>query len=520
MSTFAEMYPEQTLGELTMFDRMIFKGYLNGLYPAAKQFDWYLYDQGVLLKEYKGYAEQTTQQLKEHVQGLAQEAGCEVQYLGTGRGEKGESKEELARALMEEKGKEGLIAVFSTLELHNCFTVRGNRKTHHLEVKVERRKHLHYYLYYNDVEFGLMYVRIQSWWPFEIQIYINGHEWLARQLDQAEIGYVRYENCFWHIDDLQQAQKLCDKFAHRQWERVWNHFARRLNPFLPAIEKSVKKGYYWTIEQCEIATDVMFADQASLDAMLPDLFEEALLTFSAEDVMRFLGRKLHPNFQGEVRTHLNRRSPGWRVKYWVKQNSLKLYNKGSVLRVETVINNSREFQVATSNDDSRRWKPMPKGVAYCWHFYQTGTQANRRYLDALGHLPFKGKAALHALDSLCQSQHTPSQRIAKFQPVSEADCHLFKAVLCGDHLLTGFRNRHLAEALFPDPPPDAQHAKRRCARVSRLLAKLCGHKLIYKVQHSHLYRLTSYGLQVMAAALRFRFVDFPANFAAAHNSRV
>jgi len=516
MPTFAEIYPAETTGQLTMFDRMIFKGYLSGLYPAQKQFEWYLYQQEVLLKDYKKYAEETTDALKEHLIEMGQAAGCEVQYLPNGRGPKGESKEEMARQLGQQKGNpEGLIALFSSLELKNCFTVRGNRASHQLEVKVERRKHLHYYLYYNDVEFGLMYVRIQSWWPFEIQIYINGHEWLARQMDQAGIGYVRYENCFWQIDDLEQAQALADKFAHRQWERVWNNFARRLNPFLAQIEASVKKGYYWTIEQCEIATDVMFADQATLDDMLPDLFAEALLTFSAQDVMRFLGRKLHSNFQGEVRTHLNKRQPGWRVKHWVKQNGLKMYNKGSVLRVETVINTSGEFRVPTPQENSRRWKPLPKGVAYCWHFYQTGREANQRYLEAVAPLPFKGKAASQALDSLCQSQQQHGRRIAKFQPVSDADCRLFAAVLSGDHCLTGFRNRHLRQALYQTPPRDEQQAKRHCTRVSRLIAKLRGHNLVEKVQLSHLYRVTAHGYKVMAAALRYRLVDFPTNFSAA-----
>lgn len=51
---------------------------------------------------------------------------------------------------------------------------------------------------------------------------------------------------------------LCDKFAHRKWERVWNAFAQRVNPFLEDIESYLKKGYYWCVNQCEIATDVMF----------------------------------------------------------------------------------------------------------------------------------------------------------------------------------------------------------------------------------------------------------------------
>lgn len=513
MRTFGEIYASETAGQITMFDRIIFKGHLSGLYPCERQFDWYLGQQGVQLKDYKGYAEQTTQELKRHMKQMAAEAGCEVKYLMTGKGPKGESKGEMAQQILSEKGgQQGLIVIFSTLEMKNSFTVRGDRERGHLKVVSEARKQLHYYLYYNDAEFGLMYVRVQSWWPFEVQIYINGHQWLAGQLAQAGVKYLLVDNAFWEIEDIAYAQKLCDKFAHRQWERVWNAFARQVNPFVGRVKAAVHKGYYWSIQQAEIATDVLFEQAETLNEVMPAIFEEVLLTFSADQVMRFLGRRLRGNFQGEIRTDLNKRLPGWRVKHWVKQNSVKMYNRGPVLRIETTINNSGEFKLPNEQPNSPRWKAMPKGVAHFWHFFQAGSQANHRYLQALAHLPFQGKAAQEALDRLCQSQYQDDKRFAKFQPVSEQDCLLFQAVLSADHLLNGFRNHHLVKLLFPTPAADPPDAKRRCTRISRLLAKLRGHQLIRKVDHAHLYHVTAYGYQVMAAALRFRQVDFPAFF--------
>ncbi len=515
MKNFGDIYPDKIIGELTMFDRVIFKGYLSGLYPVKKQFEFYLLRQGVLMKGYKSYAERCTKQLKEHLQVLAENEGCQIQYLNNGRGKKGETKEQLAQTAIEKAGdKAGLVAVFSCLELKNALTVRGNRQTKRLDAVSERRRHLHYYCYYNDVEFGLMYVRIQSWWPFEIQIYINGHEWLARQLAKADIGFVKADNCFLHIDDVTAAQKLCEKFAHRQWERVWNNFARRLNPFLPAVEETVKQGYYWTIEQCEIATDVMFADQAVLDDCLPDLFQESLLVFSAEDVMRFLGRKLTGNFQGNIETRLNKRYAGWRVKHWVKQNSLKMYNKHSVLRVETTVNNAAEFRIEAPASSSARWKRLPKGVSNFWHFFQVGLEANRRYLQALRHIPVQGKTALDALDSLCQSHQVNGRHIAKFNPLSLETCRLFATLLRGEFRLSGFRNRQIVQQLF-DPTAEPQLANRQRAKVSRLLAKLRGHRLVEKIEHSHLYRVTTFGVRAMSAALHYRHIDFPNLFAVA-----
>jgi len=512
MKQFGDVYPEQCNGQLTMFDRVLFKGHLSGLYPFQR-LEPILYKQGILLKEYKEFALRSSQQLREHVKEMAHREGRPVQYLSSGFGKSGESKEAMASAIAQrDQISEGLVVVFSTLELNQAMTVRANPETGHLHLVSEKRKQVHLYLYYLDSEFGMMFVRIQSWWPFTIQIYINGHEWLARQMDQAGISYVRADNCFWQIADLQRAQALCDKFAHRQWERVWQAFADRVNPLLATVKAWTGKGYYWSIDQAEIATDVMFPDQETLDALLPELFQEALLIFSAEDVMRFLGRKLNGNFQGRVETRLNKRQPGWRVKHWTKNNSIKMYNKVCVLRIETTINNSDEFKIPAPEGDSSRWKRMPKGVSYFWHFYQTGREANQRYLDALRSIPCQGKTAVEALDSLCQSQEHQGHPVAKFQPVDASTCQLFAAVLRGEHLLSGFRNHHIRQALYETPAGDEPTEHRRRARVSRLLAKLVGHGLVQRVERSHLYRVTEHGYRAMGAALRYRHIDYPANF--------
>ncbi len=53
-----------------------------------------------------------------------------------------------------------------------------------------------------------MHVTLQTWFSFEIQIYINGRAHLAKMLDKENIGYKRYDNCFLQIDNLERAQEL------------------------------------------------------------------------------------------------------------------------------------------------------------------------------------------------------------------------------------------------------------------------------------------------------------------------
>src|SRR5438067_10613322 len=108
--------------------------------------------------------------------------------------------------------------------------------------------------------------------------------------------------------------------------------------------------------------------------------------------MRFLGRTLHPLLQAEVSTDAKGRPEGWRVKHGLARNWIKVYNKFSVLRIETVINNPHEFQVLPGFQDDkrrseRRWTKMNKGVANMWRYFQVRIQANRPYLDAMAAAP-------------------------------------------------------------------------------------------------------------------------------------
>jgi hypothetical protein len=94
------------------------------------------------------------------------------------------------------------------------FTVAGNRETKRLEVVRRPRQCLHFYWYLIDPDFGWMHVRLQSWAPYSIQVYVNGREWLARQLDRRGIAYSRSDNKITWVADVEAARQLCDSFTH------------------------------------------------------------------------------------------------------------------------------------------------------------------------------------------------------------------------------------------------------------------------------------------------------------------
>ena len=231
MGTFEDLHQQRITGSLAMFDRMIFKGHLTALYrPGAVRM--LLWAQGYPMTEFARYAQTVTAKITANAKRVAAEAGRPYLYLenfktrGASR-----SKEDVARSIAQRDGiTEGVICVLSVVESCTSFQVRGDRRTGSLDAIRRERKCVHHYLYLMDAEFGFMHVRLQAWIPYEIQVYVNGREWLARQLDKAGIGYRRHDNALLAIDDLEAAGRLCDRFAHRAWPRLLNAFARRMNP--------------------------------------------------------------------------------------------------------------------------------------------------------------------------------------------------------------------------------------------------------------------------------------------------
>jgi hypothetical protein len=141
---------------------------------------------------------------------------------------------------------------------------------------------------------------------------------------------------------------------------------------------------------------------------------------------------------------LKKRPKGWRVKYMSKRNSIKMYAKFSVLRIETTINNPSEFKICQETEDgSLRWKPMGKGVSNLYCYAEVSLQANQSLLEHLAQANLKSKAIPY-LDSLCQSHSRDGKRVVRFTPLSENDRKLFAAVLSGEFALNGFRNSDLA----------------------------------------------------------------------------
>ncbi|GJQ23168.1 MAG: hypothetical protein HBSAPP01_09580 [Candidatus Brocadia sapporoensis] len=494
-------------GVLSTFDRMIFKGHILPFFQKSKR-HYYLFQQKVLFKDFGTYAKKVSEVIKDNARELSAKESRPLIHLDSSR----ISKEDTARKIQEEdKVKEGLICVLKGIEPCVSFDVRGSKEKQKLEVVIRERKCLFLYFYYQHKEFGFMHVRLQTWFPFQIQIYTNGREWLAKRLDGEGIGYQRYDNSMVQVDDGERAQEIAEQFLVVNFAKAFDALARQINPVLPRIKKVFSQGYYWVLDQGEYATDVMFKDRQSLLEIYPELVEHALVNFNASDVMAFLGRKFTGNFQGEIITDTKKRPQGLRIKHRMKQNSLKMYDKWSVLRVETTINNPREFKiyrkVERCGKKVMRWIPMGKSVFNLYRYAEVSKIAHERYLAALSAVvPLND--CVRELEQLAQSVQDGHDRYSGFNPLSPEATNVFEAVLDGSHTMNGFRNKDLRNSFYGHDKTEVE-GKKLSSKVTRVIRKLRAHKLIAKILRSSRYKVTTKGYRILGASLKLKKKDFP-----------
>jgi len=225
-----------------------------------------------------------------------------------------------------------------------------------------------------------------------------------------------------------------------------------------------------------------------------------------EDVMRFMGRKLHASFDSLIQTDAKYRPTVTRIKHTMRGNWIKMYNKqGIVLRVETVINRPREFRISRLGRGKRAidWAPMPKGVSNMKRYKEICLRANRAYLSALAEVDHPAQA-YRQLDRLCEPAKLSQQKVRGLNPLRKKDRDLFEAVMRGEHFIQGFRASDLAMRLEIIRADDPSERKRQSAKLNRKLRLLRGHGLIARISRTRRYKMTATGMKLMNAAIDLR----------------
>ncbi len=288
MHEFIAKHESKITGTLSGFDRLVFRGTLRSI-AHDEGMRRYLWANQVLLKDFGAHVERVSRRLKEASLAEAERLGRPVKYLTSRQ----VSKEEVARGIAAQEGiPDGLVCVLSCVEPCWSFEIYRHREKKELELQPRYRKGLFWYHSWVHPVFGFMNARIQTWFLFPVQICLNGREWLARQMDAAGLEHVRQDNCFPWIADWRKAQRLMDRQRKAHWPKLLNGVAKPLNPIHGEIFQKHPVSYYGSTYQSEWAIDLVFREAAELRRLYPRLIHHGMTTFSSQDVMRYLGKRI------------------------------------------------------------------------------------------------------------------------------------------------------------------------------------------------------------------------------------
>ena len=339
----------------------------------------------------------------------------------------------------------------------------------------------HYYFYGVDRDFGPFFFKFSSYFPYTAKFYLNGHEYLKRQLTQAGIVYDTRDNGILSCADPTRLQALANALSAEKIDALVRKWLARLPQPFTAAERTAGYDYEISILQAEFALTQVLDRPLTGRLFFETVIRENLDLGRPEQVQLIFERRITKATPSRFRTRIITEgvTPALHIDY--RHARIKQYHKeGRALRTETTINDTRDFYIG------KRLNNLPA-------LRQIGFQANRRLLhvQTLSHDCHLGEDAFQQVN---QPREVAGQRVAALRFTDPRVQALLSAVVAFRLLPQGFTNPDLRALLAPllGLLPDQLTAGQMTYHLRRLRL----HGLIERQPNTHRYQVTEFGWRV------------------------
>jgi hypothetical protein len=476
----ASVISEHVVFELESLDRVYLNVYVPQLQREGGVAAFFRFHRGHVFAS-SALMEPISRDFVARLENFAKEQGVPVVQF-----RKGERKDNVAAEFLKEfKHEEGVLFIGKAQEKSRVFRTerRRNKKTGATYPWLTRSTAMvnNFYIYIVDRDFGPLFLKFCTYFPYNAKLCLNGHEWLKRQLQHRRIGFEALDNGVMSCDDPKRAQALSDSLAPEKIDALLRKWLRRLpHPYSPADRKA---GYRYDISilQAEFSLTQVLDRPVAGRLFFEETIRENLDIGRPSQVQLIFGRRVNRKTPSRFRTRVITEGviPSLHADY--KSSRIKQYFKlNCALRTETTINNTRDFGIG------KRLKNLPE-------LRQIGFQANRRLLDVetIAHDCFIGQ---QAYEGVVRPIECDGQRASALRFDDQRAQALFSALIMFSLHLNGFCHRqlreHVAQLLGLDP------ATYPAGKMTYDLRRLRLHGLIRRIPGTHRYELTSQGLRI------------------------
>ena len=481
----AEILDHHVTFELEAIDRM----YLNAYVPSLQTgggFAYFLKTQlGVRVPSTVMIAPMT-ERFVAAMERFAATAGVDLVTF-----EKGQRKDAVAQKYLATfTGEEAILFIGKAQEKASVFRTDKRRdaagKTYPWIIRSTAMPN-HYYVYIVDRDFGLLFIKFCSYFPYAAKLCLNGHEWLKRQLTRQGIGYQPLENGIRSTDEAVRVQHIADELDAAKIDAVFRKWLRRVpHPFTPAHRKAGYR-YQLSILQAEFALTHVLDRPQTGRGFFEEVMRENLDIGRPDQMQLVFNRRVTRRTPSRFRTRVLTEGvlPSLHVEY--KHSKVKQYHKeGQALRTETTINDTYDFEIG------RALRNLPALRAI-------GFAANRRLLrvEYLSHDCLIGD---DHLDALTHPVVVETQRAAALHLGDRRVLALMQTLCLFVLHPAGFRHRDIRSSVAQllGRPLDRYTASQMTYDLRRLRL----HGLIERVPATHRYRITDSGARLAVLYLR------------------
>jgi hypothetical protein len=341
-----------------------------------------------------------------------------------------------------------------------------------------------FYFYCVDSDFGPFFLKFCSYFPYNAKLCLNGNEWAKRQAANAGIAFTALDNGFAAVEDADRLQGICDELGPVQIDTLLRKWLARLPHPFAAADRAAGYRYDLSILQAEFSLTQMLDTPTSGRVFFEHVIRDNLDIGRPDQVSLIFDRRLRRRgphaTPGRFRTRVitSGVTPSLHVDY--KHTTIKQYHKeGRALRTETTINDTRDFGIG------KRLTNLPA-------LREIGFSANRRLLDVqqLSHDPITGTDALAAITGTLTT--ATGARIPGLRFADQRTYALLSALLIFRSHLNGFTNNDLRTYTAQLRGLDPGHVS--TGQMTYDLRRLKHRNLITRIEGSHRYRVTDYGL--------------------------
>jgi hypothetical protein len=355
MELFTKLFGDLLLFVYHCFDRIVIHGYLSGLSRPEQVVHFFRKVVGIPVLS-KEILSQRTADYQNWVEAFARNHNIRIEWA-----EKGVRKEDYVLPWLRRITKRnayGVYFIFKSMEQGPSFRVSvpkyPTKDPNHRILARQRSRFTHDYFYIRDEVLGPMVMRVATFFPFQTTYYLNGHNFIERELNRAQVGFRKNDNAFLAIDDVAALQAAADRLSPDIIRERLDYWTLILGPKFSVKErKRVKLSRFYAISQIEYCRNFIFKRNFPIHKLFERGCELGLWRLTAHKITEIFGARLHRRLPGKLATVIDQIEHGHHVfRAYFKHAFLKQYEKfATFLRNELCSNNLNDFSLKKGLDN-------------------------------------------------------------------------------------------------------------------------------------------------------------------------